>query len=63
MGKHLLQIGLAWIILLVAWSLFSWLAGASWVGPAIVALLLPIVLAIVMVPYVLTWVADRINRP
>jgi hypothetical protein len=59
--KHLIQIGLAWLIILFAWSLFSWLVGASWVGPGIIALLFPVVLIIVMVPFLLTWIADRLR--
>lgn len=62
MGKHLILIGLAWCIILLAWSLFSWLVGASWAGPAIIALLLPVVLAIVTVPWLITWVIDWFVR-
>ena len=60
MAAHLIQIGLAWLSIIIVWSLFSWLMGASWVGPAIIALLFPIVLGIVMVPYLLTWIGDKL---
>ena len=62
MMKHLVLIGLAWGIILLAWTLFSWLAGASWVGPAIIALLLPVVLVIATVPWLITWILDRLTR-
>jgi hypothetical protein len=62
MKAHLIQIGLAWLIVLIVWSLFSWLMGADWVGPAIIAILFPVVLGIVMVPYLLTWIADKVRR-
>jgi hypothetical protein len=61
MVRHLITIGLAWLIILSAWSLFSWLVGASWASPAIIALLFPIVLVIAMVPFFLTWVADKLS--
>lgn len=61
MARHLILIGVSWGIILLAWSLFSWLAGASWVGPAIIALLLPVVLVIAMVPWAITWLLDRIS--
>jgi len=48
MVRHLIQIELAWLIILFAWSLFGWLVGASWMGPRL-SLLLPVVLVIVMV--------------
>lgn len=62
MAKHLILISVSWSIIFIAWSLFSWLAGASWVGPAIIALLLPVVLVITMVPWAITWLLDRLTR-
>ena len=58
----MLTIGTGWLALLVAWSLFSWLLGASWVGPAVIALLLPVILGIVLVWYAIDWAAGKTGR-
>jgi hypothetical protein len=59
----LIQVTILWLTITFCWAGFLWLVNGPWlvVGAAI-GVMLPIPLAIVTIPFVLTWIGGRVSQ-